>query len=110
MKNPASFQIATTHTQASAAAGEPSQLRLHAPASESALSSRPYCGVKKKSQMLAAAIIGRIVGVKKATRSHVRPRIAESTQSAMTSASTMEMGTVAIAYTMLFRSERQNTS
>src|SRR6478672_8142957 len=108
MKKPASFQIATTHTQASAVSGEPSQLRSPAPASESALSSSPYWGVKKKSQMLATAIMGRIVGVKNATRSHVRPRIAESTQSAIASANAIDTGTVAMAYSTLLRSDRQN--
>ena len=110
MKKPASFQIATTVTQASAVSGLPSQLRLAMPNGRSTCSSNPYCGVKKKSQMFATAIIGRIVGVKNAMRSHVRPLIAELTHRAIRIASAIEIGTVPSAYQRLFQSDFQNTS
>ncbi len=45
MKKPASFQIATTVTQASAVSGLPSQLRLAMPKGAASCSSSPYCGV-----------------------------------------------------------------
>src|SRR4249920_2216122 len=110
MKKPDSFQMATMVTHASAVSGLPSQLRLAMPNGRRNCSRSPYCGVKKKSQMLATAIIGRIVGVKNAIRSHVRSRIAELTQSAITIASAIETGTVPRAYQRLFQSERQKTS
>jgi hypothetical protein len=106
----ASFHTATTIMQPSAVPGSPSQLRLAIPKIEVNCSSSPYCGVKKKSQMLATAIIGRMVGVKNAMRSQVRPRIAEFTHSAITMASAIDMGMVPSAYQRLFTSERRNTS
>ena len=110
MKKPASFQIATTITQPSAVSGLPSQLRLGKPKAPVTCSRSPYCGVKKKSQMFATAIIGSTVGVKNAMRSHVRPRIAEFTHSAMRSASAIDTGIVPSAYQRLLVSERQKTS
>src|SRR5258708_32496069 len=110
MKKPASFQIATTMTQASAVCGSPSQLRLEIPTKPVTCSSRPYCGVKKKSQMLATAIIGSTVGVKKAMRSSVRPRIAELTHRAIAIASAIETGIVPRQYQGLLVSDFQNNS
>ncbi len=60
--------------------------------------------------MLATAIIGRIVGVKNAMRSQVRPRMAELTQSAIRMASAIETGIVPSAHQRLLVSERQKTS
>src|SRR5436190_4074851 len=106
MKKPASFQMATTVTQASAVEGSPSQLRVDMPSEVVTCSKRPYCGVKKKIQMLATAIIGSTVGVKNAMRSHVRPRIAEFTHNAIRIASAMETGIVPSAYQRLLVRER----
>ena len=85
---PTPGHFATTITQPSAVSGLPSQLRLGKPKAPVTCSRSPYCGVKKKSQMFATAIIGSTVGVKNAMRSHVRPRIAEFTHSAMRSGKT----------------------
>ena len=52
--------------------------------------------------MLATAIIGSTVGVKNAMRSHVRPRMAEFTHSAIRIASAIETGIVPSAYQRLF--------
>jgi hypothetical protein len=85
-------------------------LRLGRPKAPVTCSSRPYCGVKKKSQMLATAIIGSTVGVKKAMRSQVRPCMAESTHTAIRMASAIDSGMVPSAYQRLFTSDFQNTS
>ena len=60
--------------------------------------------------MFATAIIGSTVGVKNAMSSHVRPRIAELTHSAIRIASAMDTGIVANAYQRLFSRDFQNTS
>ena len=59
--------------------------------------------------MLATAIIGSMVGRKYAIRSNARPGSASFTASAISSASTIEAGMVARAYTALLRNACQNT-
>jgi hypothetical protein len=59
--------------------------------------------------MFATAIMGRIVGVKYASRTKPRPRSLRFTQIAMSSASAMEVGMVPSANTALLCSTCQNT-
>ncbi len=59
--------------------------------------------------MLATAIIGRIVGVKYASRSRPRPRMRPFTQTAISSASAIDAGIVPIANHRLLVNACQNT-
>ncbi len=97
MKKPASFHTVTTIRQPSAVFLLPSQLWLPKPSAPSHFSSSPYSGVKKKSQMFATAIIGRMVGVKYARRRKPRPAMRLFTHTAISMASAMESGMVPAA-------------
>ena len=57
--------------------------------------------------MLATAIIGRIVGVKNASRRMPRPGMRSFTQTAISSASAIDTGIVPTAYQRLFDSACQ---
>ena len=59
--------------------------------------------------MFATAIIGRTVGVKYARRRSPRPGMRSFTQTAISSAMTMDAGIVPTAYQTLFDSACQNT-
>ena len=109
MKNPASFHTATTMTQNSAVSGLPSQFCEAKPNRPEICSSNPYCGVKKNSQILATAIIGSTVGVKKAVRRKDRPASRSLTHTAMRIARPIDSGMVPSANITLLDSDCQNT-
>src|SRR5688572_3211482 len=96
-------------TQNNAVSWLPSQFCEEKPKSCDSCSSRPYCGVKKNSQILATAIIGSTVGVKNAVRSQVRPASRSLTHTAISIASAIDNGIVPSAKIRLFESDCQNT-